>query len=69
MIATIRGNVVPPWKRTFLPWPDLASLAAFLVDDEEGATSMRGYRGLVLKRVQRAQRVDELVVCGPDGRR
>jgi hypothetical protein len=35
---------VPFWKRTFLPCPDLASLAAFLVDDEEGATSERGYR-------------------------
>ncbi len=37
--ATISGNSVPPWKRTFLPLPFWASLAAFLVDDEEGATT------------------------------
>jgi len=36
------GNKVPPWNRTFLPCPDLASLAAFLVDDEEGATTAGG---------------------------
>ena len=41
-MVTTMGNNVPPWKRTFLPWPDLASLAAFLVEDEEGATTMRG---------------------------
>ena len=62
--------MVPPWKRTFLPWPDLASLAAFLVDDEEGATSMRGYRRAGDRSgFSAAQRVDELVVCGPDGGR
>jgi hypothetical protein len=41
MVTTI-GNRVPPWKRTFVPEPDRASLAAFLVDDEEGATTGRG---------------------------
>ena len=26
--------MVPPWKRTFFPFPFCASLAAFLVDDD-----------------------------------
>ena len=37
------GNSVPPWKRTFLPLPFWASLAAFFVDDEE-TTRVRCYR-------------------------
>ena len=37
------GNSVPPWKRTFLPLPFWASLAAFFVDDEE-TTRARCYR-------------------------
>ena len=43
-IATISGNSVPPWNLTFLPLPFWASRAAFLVDDDEGATRAQGYR-------------------------
>ena len=43
-MATTSGNRVPPWKRTFLPLPFWARRAAFLVDDDEGATRAQCYR-------------------------
>ena len=43
-MATTRGNSVPPWKRTRRPLPFWARRAAFLVDEDDGATGAECYR-------------------------